>query len=74
MGRRGSMEASLAACVQENLSLFLYDNARFLGERLVALNPSEVRVPPAAQLALQRWDLAGRAAVPCGLCAQLCVE
>jgi hypothetical protein len=38
------MEGYLSCCVQRSLSLFLYDDARFLAERLVAASPSEVRV------------------------------
>jgi hypothetical protein len=37
------MEDHLLGCIRSNLSLGLYENARFLGERLVAANPSEVR-------------------------------
>ena len=36
------LEAQLTACVQESLALYLFDNATFLGERLVAEFPSEV--------------------------------
>ncbi len=41
---RTAMEAQLVACIQESLSQCLYDNARWLAERLVAAAPSEVRV------------------------------
>ncbi|GFR53132.1 hypothetical protein Agub_g15849, partial [Astrephomene gubernaculifera] len=34
-------EQALVASVHDSLGLFLYDNAKFLGERLVALNNSE---------------------------------
>jgi hypothetical protein len=37
-----SLEAQLVASVQESLALYLYDNARFLCERLVAESPTEV--------------------------------
>ncbi len=37
------MEAQIANLVQESLSLYLYDNACFLAERLVAEYPNEVR-------------------------------
>lgn len=36
-------EAHLVSCIHESLGLFLFDNAKFLGERLVALHNSEVR-------------------------------
>ena len=36
------MEAHLIACINENLSFFLYDNACFLCERLVASQRSQV--------------------------------
>ena len=37
-----AMEAHLIACVQSSLGLYLFDNACFLCERLVAQFPSEV--------------------------------
>jgi hypothetical protein len=36
------LEAHLTATIQESLSLFLFDNAKWLGERLVAHSASEV--------------------------------
>ena len=39
------MEAHLIACVNESLAAFLYDNASFLCERLVACSPTQVRAP-----------------------------
>ena len=36
-------ETHLQQCVRDSLSVFLYDNAKWLGERLVALSASEVR-------------------------------
>lgn len=36
------MEDQLSGCVHNSLSLGLYDNARFLAERLVAASGSEV--------------------------------
>ena len=38
------LESHLVACVQEHLALFLFDNAIFLCERLVAEFPSEANV------------------------------
>jgi hypothetical protein len=38
-----AMEEYLSACVQRSLSLFMYEDARFLAERLVAASGSEVR-------------------------------
>lgn len=38
-----AMEAHLIACVHESLAAFLYDNASFLCERLVALSSTPVR-------------------------------
>jgi hypothetical protein len=38
-----TMEQHLTACVQHSLAAYLYDNAKWLGERLVALSASEVR-------------------------------
>ena len=38
------MESQLVACVQESLALYLYENARFMAERLVAEFPTEVRL------------------------------
>ncbi|KAJ9516400.1 hypothetical protein QJQ45_011078 [Haematococcus lacustris] len=38
------LEGHLAGCVQESLSLFLFDNAKWLAERLVAQSPSEQNV------------------------------
>lgn len=37
------MEAQLVACVHESLALYLYENARFMAERLVAEFPREVK-------------------------------
>ena len=37
-----ALEQHLAACVQESLGLYLFDNACFLCERLVCEFPSEV--------------------------------
>lgn len=37
------MEAQLVASVQQSLGLYLYDNASFMCERLVAEFPGEVR-------------------------------
>ena len=37
-----AMEEHMVACVQHSLSLYLFDNACFLCERLVAQFPSEV--------------------------------
>ena len=39
---RDPLEAQLTSCVQESLALYLFDNATFLGERLVAEFPTEV--------------------------------
>lgn len=36
------MEGQLIASIQENLAMYLLENAIFLGERLVADFPSEV--------------------------------
>ncbi|KAG1674960.1 hypothetical protein FOA52_014755 [Chlamydomonas sp. UWO 241] len=44
MGSEAALEASLVASVQESLGLLLYDNARFMGERLVASFGSEQNV------------------------------
>jgi anaphase-promoting complex subunit 3 len=41
-GSSGDMEAHLVACIRESLSLYLYDNAQFLCERLVAAFPTQV--------------------------------
>lgn len=38
----GALEEHLVACVQQSLGLYLFDNASFLCERLVAQFPSEV--------------------------------
>ncbi|EIE23188.1 TPR-like protein [Coccomyxa subellipsoidea C-169] len=35
------MEGHFVACIQESLSLYLYENAQFLGERLVAAFPKQ---------------------------------
>ena len=43
-GAGDAMEAHLVASILSNLSSYLYDNARFLAERLVAAHPSEVGV------------------------------
>jgi len=40
----GDMEAHLVACIHESLSLYLYDNAQFLCERLVAAYESQVSI------------------------------
>ena len=40
-----AMEAHLIGCVNESLAAFLYDNASFLCERLVASSPTQVRSP-----------------------------
>ena len=48
---RDPLEAHLTACVQESLALYLFDNATFLGERLVAEFPSEVGAPLARRAA-----------------------
>ncbi|BDA50167.1 Cell division cycle protein 27 homolog [Coccomyxa sp. Obi] len=37
----GDMEAHLVACIHESLSLYLYENAQFLCERLVAAFPKQ---------------------------------
>lgn len=37
------MEAQLVACVKESLDAFLYDNAKFMCERLWAESNTEVR-------------------------------
>ena len=37
-----AMEAHLVACIDESLAAFLYDNACFLCERLMAHDPSPV--------------------------------
>jgi hypothetical protein len=43
----GAMEApaesTLLSCIQESIALHLFDNAKFLAERLVASYPSEVK-------------------------------
>ena len=39
----GALETHLVACVQHSLGVYLFDNACFLCERLVAQFPSEVR-------------------------------
>ena len=52
-------ESTLQRCVHDSLSLHLYDNARFMSERLAASYPSEVR--PAA---LGRARCAAAAARP----------
>ena len=41
------MQAQLVASVQHSLSMYLYDNAKFLCERLAAEFPSEVQLPTA---------------------------
>jgi hypothetical protein len=41
---RPPLESHLVACVQENLALYMYENAIFLGERLLAEFPSEANV------------------------------
>ena len=38
-----ALEEHLVACVQHSLGVYLFDNACFLCERLVAQFPSEVR-------------------------------
>ncbi len=43
MGSLPALEAHLVACVQHSLGLYLFDNACFMCERLVAQFPSEVR-------------------------------
>ncbi len=43
-GGREQYKSHMVACVQESLALYLYDNAIFLCERLVAEFPLEVRV------------------------------
>lgn len=40
------MEAQLVASVQQSLGLYLYDNASFMCERLVAEYAGEVKCPP----------------------------
>lgn len=40
----GEMEAHLVACIHESLSLYLYDNAQFLCERLVAAYEKQVLI------------------------------
>lgn len=52
----GGMEEYMSVCVQRSLALFLYDDARFMAERLVAAAPSEVGRAPAA------WNLDSGAA------------
>lgn len=42
LGPGPAMEEHLVACVQQSLGLYLFDNASFLAERLVAQFPSEV--------------------------------
>lgn len=37
----GDMEGHLVACIHESLSLYLYENAQFLCERLVAAFPKQ---------------------------------
>lgn len=37
-----AMESQLVACVHESLSLYLFENAQFLCERLVAILPTQV--------------------------------
>jgi len=45
--KRAVMQAQLVASVQHSLSMYLYDNAKFLCERLAAEFPSEVQLPTA---------------------------
>ena len=40
------VEAFLAECVHESLNNYMISNAVFLGERLYAACPNEVRPPP----------------------------
>lgn len=40
------METQLVACVKDSLDNFLYDNAKFMCERLYAEQSSEVCPPP----------------------------
>ena len=40
------MEAQLVACVRDSLDTFLYDNAKFMCERLYAEYPTEVHLQP----------------------------
>lgn len=66
-----ALESHLIACVQESLSLYLYDNAKFLCERLVAVSATEVRKGPADQQHDSEWTVA----VCCTMlptCVQLC--
>ena len=41
---KSPLEGQLVASIQENLALYLYDNAIFLAERLLAEFPSEQNV------------------------------
>ena len=54
------MENQLIACVQESLALYLYENARFMAERLVAEFPREVSC---LRRAPDQPEIAGRAGV-----------
>ena len=56
------MEAHLVACVNESLAAFLYDNASFLCERLVASSPTQVR---------SYFTALDSSMLPASLCVQL---
>lgn len=52
-GLGAEAEAYLVATVQDNLAVYLYDNARFLAERLVASFRTEVRPAAVSELAVR---------------------
>ena len=54
---RQAMEQQLVACVQDSLALYLYENARFMAERLLAEFHSEAC--PSSQ------------SIQCRVCAQV---
>jgi hypothetical protein len=58
----GTLEEYLSACASRSLALFLYEDARFLAERLVAASASEVRARRLSPLSSER-----RAAQPASL-------
>lgn len=77
------VEQQLACSVQDSLKLLLFDNARFMCERLVAMCGNEVRlracpcllawVPRSALHSLQHTDRSHRHASVLQLCMHACV-
>ncbi len=64
-----SMEAQMVACVNDSLRLYLYDNACFMCERLVAEFPSQVRPCKRCQIS----EGTSRRAILLDVCAAGCL-